>query len=190
MRTSGSPAVGEAAPRASERPPTWPEDPIEVLRLLQPRLLAAARTLEHAGAEDLVQDTLVEVLIRHPAFRGIAHPLGYAKVTMFRIAHARRRRRWMEVPADLQSRLEDVREPDHADRVADRLRMGDALATLGRRQRTCLVLRYLEGLDNDAVAAVIGCNPSTVRSQIARGLERMRIALEAPDEEEEGQREP
>jgi len=179
---------GDESPQVHAPPGRWPNDPVEVLRLLHPRLLTAARALDRAGAEDLVQDALVEILARYPGFQGVVHPLGYAKVTMFRLAYARHERRRMEIPADdVQQRLEDVPYPDPANLVAERLRTHDALATLGRKQRACLVLRYLEGLDNDAIALVLGCRPPTVRSQIARGLARMRIALEQP---EEGSHEP
>jgi DNA-directed RNA polymerase specialized sigma24 family protein len=43
------------------------------------------------------------------------------------------------------------------------------------------VLRYFEGLHDAEIAAVLGCRTSTVRSQIARGLRRMKLTL---DEEE------
>lgn len=172
--------VGDAVPaELTARSFAWPDDPVEILRLLYPRLLAAARMVDGGGAEDLVQETLVETLVRHPGFAGITHPLGYAKVTMFRIAYRSRLRRRAEAPLHLTERLEALADPAGA--IAERLRMHDALARLGPRQRACLVLRYLEGLDVDAIAGVLGCTPSTVRSQIARGLRRMRLALD--DEE-------
>lgn len=184
--TRGIPIMGDESdepPQAHAPPAGWPNDPVEVLRLLHPRLLAAARTVDRAGAEDLVQDTLVEILVRYPGFEGVAHPLGYAKVTMFRLAYARHGRRGMEIPADVQQRMEGDLRPDPANQVIDRLWTMDALATLGRKQRACLVLRYLEGLDNDAIALVLGCRPSTVRGQIARALARMRIVLDQPEED-------
>lgn len=164
--------VAETRPRRNGAR-TWPDNPVEVLRALYPRLLASARA---AGAEeDVVQEALVETLSRHPDFRGIAHPLGYTKAVLFRLAYAKRLRRIREVPLELQERLETISDP--ADRVADRLRTRDALMELGPRQRACIVLRYVEGLDDDAIAAVLGVGPSTVRSQITRAREHLRAIL-------------
>jgi DNA-directed RNA polymerase specialized sigma24 family protein len=42
-----------------------------------------------------------------------------------------------------------------------------------------LVLRYYEDLPNLAIAALLGCQPGTVRSQAARGLAALRPLLMA-----------
>lgn len=52
-----------------------------------------------------------------------------------------------------------------------------ALERLPDPYRTALCLRYLEGLEIDEVARRTGCTPSTVRSHIKRGLDRMRLML-------------
>lgn len=150
--------------------------------------LAAARTVDPTGAEDLVQDALIETLVRHPDFRGREHPLGYAEVVMFRLAYRRRGRRLRTVPLEAQERLEREVECDPADRIADRLRPLEALAGLGRNQRACVVLRHVDGVDDANIAAILGCSPSTVRSQIARALAHMRATLDGTKEVDE--REP
>jgi len=43
--------------------------------------------------------------------------------------------------------------------------------------RTVLVLRYLEELSEAETAAVMSCSIGTVKSQAARGLERLRAAV-------------
>ena len=52
------------------------------------------------------------------------------------------------------------------------------LATLGRKQRAVLVLRYYEQLDDDAIADLIGCSPATVRSHASRALKILRLSSE------------
>ena len=54
-----------------------------------------------------------------------------------------------------------------------------ALATLPARQRTVLVLRYLEDLPDPVIAALLGCRPGTVRSLAARGLAALRPIMAA-----------
>jgi RNA polymerase sigma factor (sigma-70 family) len=52
-----------------------------------------------------------------------------------------------------------------------------ALATLPRRRREVLVLRYYLGLREAEIAAVLGITPGTVKSTAARGLGALARAL-------------
>jgi DNA-directed RNA polymerase specialized sigma24 family protein len=45
--------------------------------------------------------------------------------------------------------------------------------------RTAVVLRYFEDLSEQQTADLMGCSPSTVNTQTARGLARLRAALTA-----------
>lgn len=175
----GARVLEEESPAA---PPTRPSrelgDAAEVLRALYPQLVASARVIRGGGGEDLAQDALIETLVRHPGFDGLTNPLGYAKTVLFRAAF-RRARKMREIPADVSSMLEPAADP--AGGVVERRRLEQALETLGHRQRACVVLRYIEGLDDEEIGAVLGCRVSTVRSQIARALRRMRLSFD--DEE-------
>lgn len=53
------------------------------------------------------------------------------------------------------------------------------LARLPRRMRAVLVLRYLDQLNDAEIGQVLGCSPSTVRSQAARALAKLRAAVTA-----------
>lgn len=62
-----------------------PVDPVATLQYVYPRLTAIARSLVRpADVEDLVQDSLVELLARHPGFAGIEYPVAYAKRVLLR----------------------------------------------------------------------------------------------------------
>ena len=159
----------------SEGSPAWPTDPVEILRILYPRLREVARSLG-AGedTEDLVQDALVETLRRHPDFQGLAFPFGYVQAVMVRRRFSRRRRGISQrVSAEVLERLETA-APDPAEASDERARISQDLAVLGARQRTCVVLHYLYGLGDAQIASLLGCRLSTVRSQISRGLARLR----------------
>ncbi|MEZ5194581.1 MAG: sigma-70 family RNA polymerase sigma factor [Nocardioides sp.] len=61
-------------------------------------------------------------------------------------------------------------------RLADRDLLRRCLATLGPRQRACVVLRHYEDLSVAEVATILGCSEGTVRSQTKRGLEALARA--------------
>jgi RNA polymerase sigma factor (sigma-70 family) len=56
------------------------------------------------------------------------------------------------------------------------------LATLPRRQRAVLVLRFYEDLPDHDIAAALGCTESTVRSNAARALATLRTRLAETEE--------
>jgi len=85
----------------------------------------------------------------------------------------RRRERTVAVPPDA------LVTEDGADNVTRRLVFAAALRKLPPRQRAVLVYRFYEGLDVAATAEALGCSPGTVKSQTARGLDKLRGILGA-----------
>lgn len=131
------------------------------------------------AAEDIVQDALARSLRRWRRVRA-DDPVAYVRRAMVN-AHVTRWRRW-----DSRVRLGDVPEAGQED--TSLLRRDDwdliqrALAALPRRQRTVLVLRYLEDLPDSSIAAILGCRLGTVRSQASRGLAALRPLLAAGEQ--------
>lgn len=68
----------------------------------------------------------------------------------------------------------------HAVRAEDADAVWALLATLPRRQRAVLVLRYYEGLDDRAIADVLGCTPVTVRAHASKALKALRLDVARP----------
>jgi RNA polymerase sigma-70 factor (sigma-E family) len=136
-----------------------------------------------AEAEDLVQEALARSMRRWRRDQP-ADPVAYVRKVMVN-THLTRWRRWGS-----RVRLGDVPEIAADDaglqRSHDRDALRRALAALPPRQRAVLVLRYLEDMPDDAIAALLGCQPTTVRSQAFRGLAALRplLAAERPDGEE------
>jgi RNA polymerase sigma-70 factor (sigma-E family) len=126
-------------------------------------------------AEDLVQTSLVKVMGRwnEVAARGDPHP--YVRKVLLNTALGWRRRRWRaEQPSD---RLPDRGTPDRTAVVDSRERLRRALLSLPARQRAAVVLRHYEDMSEAQVAFELGCSVGTVKSQTARGLERLRARL-------------
>ena len=55
--------------------------------------------------------------------------------------------------------------------------LADATAPPPRSDLAAVVLRYFEDLSEQQTAAAMGCSASTVNTQTARGLARLRAAL-------------
>jgi RNA polymerase sigma factor (sigma-70 family) len=150
-------------------------DPVVVLQRVYPALIGMARSLVALdAAEDLVQESLVQVLVRYPRFDGLSSPLAYSKTVLARLAYRGRDR--YEVSADVSDLLGEGRG-DFSESVALREIVLAALAQLPTRQRACVYLRYVEGLDDRQAGRVLGCRPVTVRTQTSRALKSLRPYL-------------
>lgn len=127
-------------------------------------------------AQDLVQTALLEAYRRWRWVARADHPDAYVRrIVATSYLDWRRRRSNAEAPVGA---LPEPAGPDLADGVADRDQLRRALATLTPRQRTVLVLRHYEGLDDAAIAALLRCGEPSVRTHASRGLQRLRAALD------------
>ena len=150
-----------------------------------PSLLRYAVVL--TGDRDLAQDIVQEVLARaHIRWRRIHEsdsPEAYVR-RMVLNEYLSWRRTWAarHVQA-VGERLVDLDDAqggvgDHAQDIVDADELWRRLATLGRKQRAVLVLRYYEQLEDAAIADLLGCSPATVRSQAAKALRTLRLSSE------------
>ncbi|MFC7481722.1 SigE family RNA polymerase sigma factor [Luedemannella flava] len=128
-------------------------------------------------AEDLVQETLVRVQLKWRRVSRADVPDLYVRRMLTNAYLDWRRGRWVRhIVLGTAHREEAV--ADHAERGADRDEMWQLLATLPRRQRAALVLRYYEDLADAQVAEVLGCAVGTVRAHISRALATLREQLQ------------
>jgi RNA polymerase sigma factor (sigma-70 family) len=67
------------------------------------------------------------------------------------------------------------------DRLADRMLVADALAQLPERARTVIQMAYLHDLTHQQIAEQTGLPLGTIKSDIRRGLQRIRAQLEVGD---------
>lgn len=126
-----------------------------------------------ARAEDVVQTALTRLYLAWPRVRPDTVD-AYARRCVVNAAVDDRR--------GLFSRHEQVRAqlPDVA--AVEAQRGGETtilalLATLSAGMRAAVVLRYVEGLSIAETADAMGCSEGNVKSQSARGLERLRAVF-------------
>lgn len=139
-----------------------------------PVLLGYARALtgNDADAWDLVQDALVRIGTRWRRIDHTHNPAAYARVTLARLNIDRHRRTRREA---LPGELPDVATVAELPTGIDPWLLA-ALRQLPVRQRTALVLRYVDDLDLRGVADAMGCSVGTVKSHVSRGLAQLRSA--------------
>jgi RNA polymerase sigma-70 factor (sigma-E family) len=124
-------------------------------------------------AEDLVQTALEKAVARWGSIRVVAAAEAYVRRTMYReqVSLWRRRR----VSELLTTVVPEPRGRETSGGVVEeRLVMRQALMTLGRRQRTVLVLRYFEDLTEQQVADMLDISVGTVKSQAHKALAHLR----------------
>jgi RNA polymerase sigma-70 factor (sigma-E family) len=159
-----------------------PVDEFEALfELHRARALRLAYVLcgDACGAEDAVADAFARM---YPRWRrgGIADPAAYLRRAVVnhvngrfrRLAHARRHE---------STPPREPAMPNIDAVVAQREDLRSALRELPPRQRAAVVLRHLEDMSEADTAALLGISVGTVKSSVARGLERLRAAIEAQE---------
>lgn len=130
-------------------------------------------------AEDVVQDVLVKAHRRWDRIGGLDHPEAYLR-RMIVNEHLSWRRKWARVvPSPPEHELLDVPVADPADQVVRHDELVEAVRSLPRKQRAAVALRYYANQTDAEIAEVLGCSVSTVRSQIARALAKLRIEIDA-----------
>ncbi|WP_242910624.1 SigE family RNA polymerase sigma factor [Actinomadura terrae] len=125
-------------------------------------------------ADDLTQQTLVKVFLQWPRLDNREKLTGFTRTVMVRTYISERRAaRWTrEILADRDP------EPATCDQgYCDHQPLLSALDRLAHRQRAAIVLRFWDQLSVREIADVLGCAPTTVRSQTSRALATLRSLL-------------
>ena len=153
----------------------------EFVQVVRERTDAWSRTAylmcgDWGRAEDLVQAALLRMYMKWPRINldGVD---AYARRVILRLAidESRRPHRRAEVSAEPPERSSPT--PD-SDAVMD---VRVALQQIPARQRAVLVLRYFHELTVAESAEVLRVTQGTIKSQTARGLDKMRELLSVAD---------
>ena len=157
------------------KPSTYPGSGLdEAFRLHRAGLVRVAAFIlgDRGAAEDVVQDVFVRLHERADLMNG--DPQYYLRSAVINGCRTTlRRRRLIRRHAEQQGR-QSACPPLTMEEAAmldeDRRRVLAALATLPRRRREVLVLRFYLDLSEAEIADTLGISPGTVKSTAARGL--------------------
>jgi len=148
----------------------------DFVRTNRGRMVTTARLLTAGDAdlaEDLVQTALVKVYVSW--HRVLGEPAAYARRVLVNCFVDHRRK-----PAVRRERATDDLPETVAPAGPAALdpALVAALAELPPRMRAAVVLRHVQDLSVEETAALLGCSTGTVKSQTARGLDKLRAHLE------------
>src|SRR3954469_15257720 len=169
-------------PEVLRRPPDAPEDFDDFVHGRGRALLRFAYVLcgDAHLAEDLVQEVLARMHRRWDRIAAMHHAEAYVRTAVVRQFVSWRRLRSAR-EACVAGGPEPAGFADPQQRVLARDQMWRLLAGLPRAQRAVLVLRFYCDLADGEIAGLLDCRESTVRSQAARALARMRTMLGAQE---------
>jgi RNA polymerase sigma-70 factor (ECF subfamily) len=150
----------------------------ELVERYSPRLRYFLRKL--LTATDTVEDALQDVWLA--AFRGLPRLTEPRALTawLYRIARDRASRAWRKPRAPETLEADEAIDPASADEefsAEDAARIHAALDRLAPEQREVLVLRFLEEMNYEEIASVVGCQVGTVRSRLHYGKQALKRVL-------------
>lgn len=142
-------------------------------------LLRYARLLipDDGEAEDALQTALLR-LTRHWS-KHLDHPDAYVRASLLNHARDRGRRRHLVAQPALLVEPQTAKCGDLAEAQAARSELDAALVQLPSRQRAAVVLRVIEGLSEAETAALMGTSVGAAKSNLSRGLHKLRLVLSA-----------
>ena len=126
-------------------------------------------------ADDLVQGALERLYLHWGKARKATEPMAYARTVLVRVFLSEQRTNWARRVVLVDGNREEPAGGGFD--VEARLEMEAALRELPPRQRAVLVLRFYCDLSVEQTSAVLRCAPGTVKSQSARGLDKLRELL-------------
>ncbi len=129
--------------------------------------LAHLITGSNEVAEDVVQEAFVRM---YKSWDRADQPAAYLRRIVVNGCNSWHRRRRLE-REHLPRPVAEAVDPEARELL-------DALARLGLRQRTALVLRYYADMSEADVALALGCRPGTVKSLVHRGLRQLEGMIE------------
>ncbi|MEA2461556.1 MAG: hypothetical protein QOH90_1733 [Actinomycetota bacterium] len=139
------------------------------------RGLAFVMLGDASAAEEVVMEAFEKAFSGWNRFRSLEHPHAYLRQIVVNLCRSRFRRQKVEgrVNALVHRGERAPAPPDHE----SRLDLWAAVRELPERQRACVVLRYLEDMQEQEVADVLDCSVGTVKSQLFKARAKLERAL-------------
>ena len=134
--------------------------------------LAFVMLREAGSAEEIVMDAFVKTFTGWARIGSMDRPDLYLRKAVVNACTSRLRRLSAEARANRRLGALPVAALMPLDTD-----LWDAVRALPRRQRACVVLRYLEDRSESEVALILDCSTGTVKSQLAKARQKLKMSL-------------
>ena len=164
----------------------WESELVAFCTLEHPRLVGALSLYcgDRGVAEELAQDALARAVKDWRKVRTLEAPGAWTHRVAMNLANSYFRRRVAEARADRRLQIEHRREQVASLDPADAVTIRTAVASLPRRQRSVLILRYYLDLPVREVAAAMECPEGTVKTLTRKAISSLRNRLSVGDLQE------
>lgn len=133
--------------------------------------LAVSYLRNKADAEDIVQDVMLQVIRKQPQFNDREHERAW----LFRVTINLCKNKLKKKP---QQDYDQLSELFGEELTEDLTYLWEAVGKLPQNYREALHMFYYENYKTKEIAKVLGKNENTVRSDLARGREKLKAILE------------
>ena len=148
--------------------------------------LARRMLVSPALAEDMLQETFVEVLRKMDTFRGEAGIGFWVRRIAVNKCLMYLRSAWNTRRVESEA-IETLYPPSRGDQAEHQFALERALATLPDTSRTVVWLHDVEGYTHKEIGRMMGRTTSFSKSQLARAHQRLRVLLDGEYPENGGQ---
>ncbi len=148
--------------------------------------LARRMLVSPALAEDVLQETFVEVLRKVDTFRGEAGIGFWVRRIAVNKCLMYLRSAWNVRRVETDA-IEAICPPTQGNRAERQIALERALATLSDTSRTVVWLHDVEGYTHKEIGRMMGRTTSFSKSQLARAHQRLRVLLDGEYPEDGGQ---
>jgi RNA polymerase sigma-70 factor (sigma-E family) len=130
-------------------------------------------------AEEIVMEALLKTYTGWGRIRDKRRSDVYLKRAVVNLCRSRIRRKMVEARQNaVFFRREERKAPDWDPEVHETSReVWEAVKNLPPRQRTCIVLHYVQALPESEIAEIMDCSVGTVRSQLSRARGKLQVML-------------
>lgn len=132
------------------------------------------------AAEDLVQEAFIRLARSAHKIRDDRKAAAYLRSIVLNLARDHNRRGLVSLRHRLPLDDQQASTEDVVVLAEDHEQVVDALRTLPRRQRDCLILRYYDELGIDDIAETLEISRNSVKTHLTRGLNALERRLATP----------
>jgi RNA polymerase sigma-70 factor (sigma-E family) len=137
------------------------------------------------AAEDLVQEAFIRLARSAHRIQDPRKAAAYLRSIVLNLARDQNRRGLVSLRHRLPFDDEQASVEDSITLAEEHQQVIDALRSLPRRQRDCLILRYYDELGIDDIASTLGISRNSAKTHLTRGIRTLESRLAeatGPDE--------